>query len=209
MRFQPTHQASAEGDGDKHGGRLRNGEGDPDEGDVPREGQKPGHRHENEELAAAVDEKGVAAAAKGLEGGGENEGAGPHGHGNGTDAYGGHAQGHHVLRGVEKAQQRAREEDIQQHHAEGDADAHLQGQAHGGLHPVHPLCAVVVGENGDAAVVHAEDGHEAEALQLQPNAEEGSSCSTHGKKNLIDAVGHGRGEPHSQHGRYAYGVNAL
>ena len=49
---------------------------------------------------------------------------------------------------------------------------------------------VVVADDGHHAVVHAEDGHEHEALQLEVNAEHGHSGGGKGHQDLVHQEGH-------------------
>ena len=100
------------------------------------------------------------------------------------------ADGQHGVAGGKEAQHLIRQEledaEAHQHDALGVEDC----EADGLFDPLRLPCAVVVADDGDHAVVHTEDGHEHEALQLEVDAEDGDSRGREGHQDLVHEEGH-------------------
>ena len=152
-------------------GDLGDGERPPDQVGVAVQAQQPGGGHQHKELAYQRDQQRHDAAAQGLEHRRRDDVEARDDEVDGDDAQSHLAQGEHVGTGVEDA--------------EHDAGAELCGReaqqhdGHGGNHR-HPddlynapgfAGAVVVGDDGDHAVVEADEGHDDEALHLEVDAE--------------------------------------
>ena len=114
------------------------------------------------------------------------------------DAQSRDADGQHGVAGGKEAQQLIRQEledaEAHQHDALGVEDC----EADGLFDPLRPACAVVVADDGHHAVVHAEDGHEDEALQLEIDAEDRHRRGREGHQDLVHEEGHDAA--HALHG---------
>lgn len=81
------------------------------------------------------------------------------------------ANGQHIFRRIEQQQHlvgdHLHDEKTQQHHSHGADD----GQFDGPGHPILFAGAIIVGNDGNHAVVQAENRHEDDALQLEIDAE--------------------------------------
>ena len=108
----------------------------------------------------------------------------------GDDPQGGHADGQHVRRGVEEAQQHLGDalEGCRSHGH--DADGGDDGQLDGLFQPVRLSGAEVVGHDGDHAVVQAEDGHEDEALELEIGPEHGGCGGGEAQQDAVEEEDH-------------------
>ena len=113
----------------------------------------------------------------------------------------------HVVRRLKDAQQRPRagleRRYARQHDAHGVQDTQLD-RAH---HPLRLLCAEVIGHNGDHTVVHAEDGHKDEALQLEVCAQDGSGRGGESNQDFIQAEGHHRADGGHGNGGQTHGID--
>ena len=91
--------------------------------------------------------------------------------------------------GVEEAKEDIGEQVHGQCADEHDHDSDGEGELQGFIDPVFSPRAVVVGKNGDQAVVEAEYRHEEKALELEVNAEDGGGRRGEGGKDHVHAVG--------------------
>ena len=92
--------------------------------------------------------------------------------------------------------------------AEHDHNGHREGELQGFVNSVFAPRAVVVGENGNQAVVEAEDRHEEETLKFEVYAEDCRSRCGKGSEDHIHAIGHDRADGHHQDGRNTDRVDA-
>ena len=123
------------------------------------------------------------------------------------DPQGGGADGQHLLRRGEEAQQRGRDGLKEQAAHAHDGDGRRHRQAEGPLHPVHPSRAVVVADDGHHGVVQAEDRHEDEALQLEVGPEDGGGRLGEADEDLVHAEGHHRADGLHDDGGHADAVD--
>ena len=105
-------------------------------------------------------------------------------------AHGRDADGQHRVAGGEEAQQLVRRKLEQAEADEHDALCVAHGQLDGLFDAVGITGAVVVADDGHHAVVHAEDGHEDEALELEVDAEDGDRRGREGHQDLVHEEGH-------------------
>ena len=124
------------------------------------------------------------------------------------DAKGRDADGQHFGRCVVELQQRARNSLEQDETDEHDADGIHGGILDGLKDTVLVPRAVVVGDDGDHAVVDAEDGHEDEALELEIRAEDGgrSGCERH--QDAVETEDHDGTDGRHDDGRQTDGIDA-
>ena len=106
------------------------------------------------------------------------------------DAQGRLADGQHGLAGGEQAQQLVGQELEQQEADQHDGLGIEHGALDGLFDAVGLAGTVVVADDGHHAVVHAEDGHKNEALQLEVNAEHGHGGGGKGHEDLVHQEGH-------------------
>ena len=215
-------EALEEDQADDQGSDLRDGEGDPDEviiaDALADAGQHICHRQQHHQLAAEGSDHGVSALAQRLEYGVEGDADCRDDEVGGDDAQGRFADGHqdgHLLGGGildEDPEQRAGDR-----HENQGADGHDYGcgahaYLHGLEHAVLLLGAIVVGDDGHDAVVHAEDGHEDEAVELKVAAEDILGIGATGgevEEDDVEEEGHHRADRHHDDAGHADGADAL
>lgn len=126
--------------------------------------------------------------------------------GDGNDTKGHDADGQEFRRGIEKAHE-LRGEDLEDEKAQSHKDqGHFVGQLDDFVDPLAVPGAVIVGDNGNQAVVHAEDGHKDEALHFKVDAQghhgggaEGGEDGVDKKDgDGVDRYHNGRGNAHGQ-----------
>ena len=189
------------------GGDLRNGEGEPDGVEPQGDGKQVGHGDDEHDLADHRHDQAVEAVSEGLEHGGADDAGSGEDETDADDPEGRDADGDHVRRVVEHADQGGRHDlenrKAHQHDAHGDGHAQLDG----GDDPFPLLCAVVVGDDGDHAVVQAEDRHEDEALELEVHAQHGDGRGGKHQQDLVEQEGHDRHDGLHDNGRDAHLVD--
>lgn len=194
---------------------LRNGIAPPNQivvaGLLPQPGQHIGHGNEENELTDKGDDHGVGGVAQRLERTAQSDAGACHAEAQRNDPQGGGAHGKHGVGSVEKTQQRGGdgEEDGRTHHHDAGG---IEGvELDGGGHALTVLGAVVESHNGNDAVVHAEDGHKDEAIELEVDAEHsGGSLGGRviGDEDLVHQKDHHGANGHHNDRGDADGVNA-
>ncbi len=173
----PQEEESGHGQADD----LRNGVGQPDIMDVPRQAHKVGHGQKHQHLTADGGDGGVDPVAQGLEAGAQDDAHRRHGEAVADGAQAVPADDQELLAGIEHAQQQVgshlEHDKARYHQRQGAGNGQLQC-----LHdPIRPPRAIVEGDDGNGGAVQAEQGHKEEALKLEVNAE-------HAGGSLVEAL---------------------
>lgn len=155
-------------------------------------------------MANQVDDHAEDAVSQGLKDAGADDAHGGEDKGDGNDPEGHDADGQQFRRGIEKAHELCGE-DLEDEKAQAHKDqGHFVGQLDNVVDPLPMPGAVIVGDNGDQAVVHAEDGHKDEALHLVIDAqshhgggaEDGEDGVDEKDGDGVDGYHNGRGDAH-------------
>ena len=175
---------------------------------IPR--QHIGDGDQEHQLPDDGRDHGVHGLPQRLEGAAQRDARAGHAEAQGDDAQGGYACGQHHVAGVKEPQQRIGY-GPKQHCAEHHDAAGVQGAAlDGGHHAAAVLSAVVVGHDGDHAVVQAENGHEDKGVQLEIDAE-GGGCrlvgGVVGDEDLVHQERHHRADGDHDNAGQADGVD--
>ena len=204
LGLHPAHGTPQEDDAQHQRNHLRDGEAEPHQVQHSCPGQEPRRRQQRHQLPAHGADQRVDGVADGLADGAGDDIESRQQEGVADDPQGHRTDGEHLLRGVEKAQQRSRDQvkgrTAHTHNHCGGGGGELEGL----FHPVQPGSAAVIGDDGHHAVVQTENGHEDEALELEVGPEDGGGRVGKADENLVHAEGHdradglhhNRGQPH-------------
>ena len=172
--------------------------------------QDEGHGDQQHQLADEGHDQRIHGLTQCLEAAAQGNARRGHAKTQGYDPQGRDAHGHHGVRGLENFQQGAGEE-LEDHHAQNHHTGGIDGAALDGFdHAAALLGAVVIGDDGNNAVIQAEHGHKDKAVELEVDAEGcggGLPGGVIGDEDLVHEEGHHRADGHHHYRRQADGVN--